>query len=177
MTSIREQIREHQVATDTSDSTMLDIFCSFFEETFGGEHPTKTYDLFVDHMVSALEQLPGDISMPIWRSPLFTDEEQDLMVNEKKDEISDCLKDVAIEQLDREDFLDLMGYVIDIEEMVELLDHIGDQDDQVTGQFLRYHADHIGDLEVLSQARRFKLINEEETEITDLGHQFVERYK
>lgn len=50
-------------------------------------------------------------TVPAYRSDAFTDEERETMFQLKKDEINDCLKDYAIDELEAESLVELMCYV------------------------------------------------------------------
>jgi hypothetical protein len=64
MTSIRQQLRLHQEATNTNDSTMLDLVCLWIDDC--GPDLIET-DMLIDFVQDNLERGPGDVPDPAWQ--------------------------------------------------------------------------------------------------------------
>ncbi len=58
LTTLRQELKAHQEATDTTDDEMLSVVCRYLETEqtdFNDEH-------FIEYVVSCLERMPGDMS-------------------------------------------------------------------------------------------------------------------
>lgn len=187
VTPLRELLREHQQATDCTDDQMVRILCDYITKMDEEGHiPHEDY--VIDFVQENLERGPMDIPVPYWRLPMFTPEDQNLIVTRVMEEISDCsMKDLAHNHLEDEDLINCIGYAMpspyEVNIMAELLQHMEhggceDPDHQcASGDFLRAHDDDGDDYAgQLDFAKRMGLINEEETELTDRGREFVARF-
>jgi len=108
--TIAETLKLHQEATDTSDKEMLDLVTQFLEDEFGGPYPTEVLSRLVDFVQENLERAPGDRPTPLWRSELFTVDEQNRMVEMMIEEVQDSAKEYAHEELNDADLVELIGY-------------------------------------------------------------------
>lgn len=177
--TLREELREHQAATHCSDDHMVGILCDFLEKLDDdADLGCLWHETLFAYVADRLEKLPGEVTVPYWQLPMFTDEDRELIVERVMDEVGDTsIKDLAHEQLDNEDLIETISYACgDPEEMAQILDSLGTQDDQVSGEFMRIH-DEDGELAIyLDFAKRMGLINEGETEVTERGEEFRSRW-
>lgn len=178
MTNLREQIRLHQEATATSDSTMLRILCDYLTRLDDRGHVPHD-DHVIDFVQENLERGPMDIPIDFWRSAIFTDEEKNQMVIMMEEEIRDSLKHFAQDTLDGEDEVSIIGYAADdceaLAEMLQRIDNKGDEE-YITGEFLREHDDGDGYPAMLDFATRTGLLGEDEETVTDRGREFISRF-
>lgn len=181
--TIREQLRLHQEATDCTDSQMLDLVCGFFEQTFGGDYPTETWDGLIDYVQENLERGPGDVLPRLPRyDPRFTDADKQLMWLAALDEAADLkVKEIAELVMDSWDMSSCVAACTVIAgehsceplaEMLQRIDNKGEEE-YITGEFLREHDDGDGYPELLDYAKRMGLINVDETELTELGREYM----
>lgn len=96
------------------------------------------------------------------------------MIELKSDEIRDCIRDYARQELDGESLMDLMAYIDpDIEVTVQLLQAIRDghacMDDYESGEF-GHHATSA------THMKRFKLVDESGDKLTEFGEQYLGEY-
>lgn len=114
-----------------------------------------------------------------WDDPRFTEEDRNLMVICVEEEIRDCTKDLAFEQLAGEDLVDLIAYADpDPDGTAQTIEHLGNPEETyVNGEFLRGLPDDGDDYpNRLDYAKRMGLINDDETELTPLGREYVEKF-
>lgn len=184
MKTFREQLRDHQLATDCTDDHMVGILCDFIEKMDNEDGPVGDYmNELTNYVVERLERGPMDIPVPNWRLPMFTEEDQELIVTRVMEEIADCsVKDLAHSQLEGEDLVECIGYALpaayEAEHMASMLQHLANEEDTyVSGEFLREHDDDGDDYAgQLDFAKRMGLINDDETELTERGVEFVSRF-
>lgn len=109
---------------------------------------------------------------PVWRSPIFTVSEQATMIENKMDEIRDCIKDMACNDLDGESLVDLIAYLpIDLEVLAECLKAIKDGDvylDELSSE----SPDHG---EAAKAIRRFSMVDGNNN-LTPFGEEVLKRY-
>ncbi len=179
--TLREQLREHQVATDCSDERMLNILCSWIDNCGPDLIETNTLMSFV---VENLERPPGDMfpdKTPCWQLPMFTDKDREAMVSTWRDKLLDeDPRDWARAELEGLDLIDTIASIFpdDEEALVDVLRYLDPQqeDSFVSGEFLRENDDDDDYPSLLDFAKRMGLIDEQETEITDRGREFMERF-
>lgn len=176
MTNLREQLRLHQEATATSDSTMLRLVCEWIDSC--GPDLIET-DTLIDFVQENLERGPMDIPIDFWRSAIFTDEEKNQMVIMMEEEIRDSLKHFAQDTLDGEDEVSIIGYAADdpeaLAEMLQRIRNNGDEE-HINGEFLRLHDDEDGYPAMLDFATRTGLLGEDEETVTERGVEFIGRF-
>ena len=175
MTDTRLIIHEHQKATDTTDTQMLDIVCAFLDTL--GKFDRRALE---DYVVENLSRLPGDMSSTTpWDDTRFTDADRNLMVICVEEEIRDSTKDLAFEQLEKEPMVELIGYADpDPDGTVFAIQHLcNPEETRVDGEFLRSLPEDGDDYpRALDYAKRMGLINEAENEVTPLGMEFIGRW-
>lgn len=176
-------ILEHAKATDTSPTDMLRILCEYVAKLDDAGHIPHDEDL-IDFVQENLERGPMDIPVPCWQLPMFTETDRTIILQAVMDEVSDCsIKDLAKDQLDDEDLVSTIAYAIpspfDAEEIARMLAHIGNTEEAyLSGAFLRDHDDDGDDYAgQLDWAKRMGLINEDETDVTDRGQEFISRFE
>lgn len=122
------------------------------------------------------EAVPAEEPTPLWRTDLFTDADRESLMVLVMEEISDCIKDVAQEQLDNEPLIELVSYLDDDPEVTaECLKAIAeghaDMSDYESGE----HAQH----ELAARTiRRFGFAEQAPENcwnVTDLGREYMDR--
>lgn len=113
-----------------------------------------------------------------WQLPMFTDQDREAIVASMMDEVADeSVKDRAHDALEHLSLAETIAYVFpdDLEPLVEMLQRIDNKSDEehITGEFLREHNDGDDYDTMLDFAVRMSLLNDDETELTDLGREFV----
>lgn len=172
--TIAETLKLHQEATDTSDKEMLDLVTQFLEEEFGGPYPTEVLSRLVDFVQENLERAPGDRPTPLWRSELFTVDEQNRMVEMMIEEVRDSAKAHAHDMLNGEELIELIGYVDnDPEDTCRVLLHWGNA---VELEELKANMGAAGvDIEDhVKYALRFALLDERG--VTERGREYMNRW-
>lgn len=116
--------------------------------------------------------------VPAWQLPMFTDQDREAIVASMMDEVADeSVKDRAHDALEHLSLAETIAYVFpdDLEPLVEMLQRIDNKSDEehITGEFLREHDDGDDYDTMLDFAVRMSLLNDDETELTDLGREFV----
>lgn len=112
-------------------------------------------------------------------NPIFTNADRNTIVQVVMEEIQDCVKDLAHQQIADEPLVELIGYACeDSCEMASMLSKfIGTVDvEPVDGEFLRLHDDDDNYAGQLEWAKRMKLLNACEDDVTDLGREFISRW-
>ena len=109
---------------------------------------------------------------PMWRSEIFTDREREEMVTAKIEEIHDCTKDLAHDDLDGCDLLELVGIIDpDVEVTTELLGCLQEghacMEDYESGEF-EHHAVSA------NLMRRFNMV--EGGKLTPFGLKYLGEY-
>lgn len=175
MTTLRQHLRLHQEATDTSDSTMLDLVCRWIDEC--GPDLIET-DTLIDFVQDNLERGPGDVPTPAWYHPMFTEQDREAIISSMMDELADeSLRDRAHDALRDLPLAEVIGYVFpdDLEALVEMLQRIdnGGDEEYITGEFLRNHNDEDDYDTMLDFCVRMNLLNADEDTLTDLGREFM----
>lgn len=175
MTTLRDHLRLHQEATDTNDSTMLNLVCQWIDEC--GPDLIET-DTLIDFVQENLERGPGDVPVPAWQHPMFTEQDREAIISSMMDELADeSLKHRAHDALEHMSLAETIGYVFpdDLEALVEMLQRIdnGGDEEYITGEFLRLHNDEDDYDTMLDFCVRMKLLNEAEDTLTDLGREFM----
>jgi len=151
---------------------------SILEDVYEGYQGVSGPPIPIETLMGIFRE-PITLDVPIipWLSPPFTDEDRSRMIQDVMSEIQDTLKGVAEHMLDGYEFLELVGYAspYDVDELVRMLQHLDNTEElYVTGEFLRESGEDEDDLPgQLDFAKRMGLINEEETELTELGKEFV----
>jgi hypothetical protein len=184
--SLNTQVLAHQAATDTPDSVMIRILCDFIEKLDDEGHPPAEVSL-EDYLVERLERVPGDLfdehrsAMPRY-DPRFNEQDQQLMFEGALEEGSDLgRKEIAQLVMDSWDLTSCIAACTIIngehrcEELAQILQRLDQPagEDYVNGEFLRMHDDDGDDYGlILDFAKRMGLINEEETECTELGKEY-----
>lgn len=115
-----------------------------------------------------------------WNDPRFTKADRDLMLICVEEEISGSTRDLAVEQLENEPLIECIGYAdLDPLETANVLRYLAaGNPDYVNGEFLRLNDNDGDDYSArLDYAKRMGLINEEETELTDLGREYLEAWR
>lgn len=172
--TIAETLKLHQEATDTSDKEMLDLVTQFLEDEFGGPYPTEVLSRLVDFVQENLERAPGDRPTPLWRSELFTVDEQNRMVEMMIEEVRDSAKDHAHDMLNGEELLELIGYAdYDPEDTCRVLFNWNNEVE------LQELAANMGAAGVnmddhVDFAMRMGLLDD--NGVTDLGREYMERW-
>lgn len=188
MPSMFPTILEHMKATDTLPIDMVRILCEYISAIDAGDQPgphMTNEDSLIDFVQENLERGPGDVPIPPWRLPMFTETDRTLILQQVMDEVADSsFKDLAKRQLDEdEDLVSTIGYAVpppfDVEEICRMLSHIGNTEEAyLCGAFLRDHDDDGDDYAgQLDWAKRMGLINEDETAVTDRGREFISRFE
>lgn len=181
---IREELRAHQIATDCTDDHMVGILCKFIQKLDDdGQLQAPWEQWLFEFVVDELERGPGDVPVPNWRLPMFTEEDQERIVTLVMEEIADCsVKDLAHDQLEGEDLIECIGYALpdpyEAEHFAAMLQHLAnEEEDYVNGEFLRLHDDDGDDYAgQLDYAKRMGLIDDGETKLTERGVEFVARF-
>lgn len=113
-------------------------------------------------------------SDPLWRSAMFTAEEQDNMVTAAEEEIRDCLKDMAQQQLDGEELVDLIAYLdADTEVLADCLQAIKDGKASLEDYQSGEHADH---MEAYHTMKRFHMVDPG-NRLSKFGQEVLDRYR
>lgn len=173
-----ELLKAHQAATDATDAQMLEILCDFMDTQFGGDNPSDTWNHLWDHVVENLECPPGEVpaSVEPWRLPMFTEGDRETMIMSIMDVIN--FRERAKDALDQSDLIDAIGYACsqDAGDLAHMLIHI-QREGYVTGEFLRDHGEEEDEYpDMLDFAVRMGLLNDDETEVTERGTEFIERW-
>lgn len=153
---------------------------SILEEVYEGcqnitepEIPIETLlKLFKDPIIE-------DVLVP-YQLPMFTDEDRQLMFNMVLAEAADIsIRDMAELLMDDLSLISCIGYALppqyDVEDLARMLQHLDNpEEDYLNGEFLREN-DNDGDgyAELLDYSKRMGLIDENETELTERGKEFV----
>lgn len=186
MKTIREQLRDHQIATDCTDDRMVGILCDFIQKLDDDGQLEAPWDQWLfEFVVENLEHGPGDIppsNMPRY-DPRFNEQDLQSMWEGALEEGSDLgRKKIAELVMDSWDLVSCIAActVIDGEhsceplaKMLQRIDNKGDEE-YITGEFLREHDDGDGYPSLLDFAKRMGLIDEAEENITDLGREYME---
>lgn len=174
MTSLLDHVRLHQEATDATDAQLLSLLCAYITGLGNDGHiPHDRY--LVDFLQDNLARGPGDIPVPAWQLPIFTDEDREAIVSSIMDELADeSLKDRAHDALDHLSLVETIGYVFpdNTDELVSMLESI-EKEDYVNGEFLRAHDEDYEYSALLDFAVRMGLLTKDEETVTDLGRQFI----
>lgn len=127
MSNLYQQLLAHQAAADSKHRHLVEVLCGFLEQLDeDGDLPPDWHDKLMDHITSELTVLPGDRPTPLWRSELFTEEEQDRMVEMMIEEVRDSAKGYAHDMLNGEELIELIGYADnDPEDTCRVLLHWG----------------------------------------------------
>lgn len=120
------------------------------------------------------EPKPDDLPpIPPWRT--FTEDEQDTMAIIKIEEIHECAKDLAHEELDTFDLVDCIDLIDDDSgDTCRMLQEI--EKDSNWAEMARTHDEDNEYSRVLDFCKRLELITADELRITDLGKQYVASY-
>lgn len=176
MTSLLDHIRLHQQATDATDAQILSLLCDFIRKMDSEDGPVGDYESAVIYFLQDnLARGPGDIPVPAWQLPMFSDEDREAIVSSMMDELADeSLKDRAHDALEHLSLVETIGYVFpdNTEELVSMLQSI-EKEDYVNGEFLRTHDEDYEYSALLDFAVRMGLLTKDEETVTDLGRQFI----
>lgn len=145
-----------------------------FQGRVSPEDMLKLTGLFADPITKLDDQ-------PVWLNPMFTEADQERIFDTMRDEVSDMsIRDLTHVMLDEASLAEVIGYALDdVEDFVMTIQHLANEgDDYASGEFMR-NVTHPGEdnyAEHLDIAKRFKLIDPEETELTELGREFMGFY-
>lgn len=175
MTKLFDTIREHQAATDATDARIIELLCDYIEQLDeDGDLPPDWNDKLMDQVTSELAVFPGDRPTPLWRSELFTEEEQNRMVEMMMEEVCDSAKDHAHDMLNGEELIELIGYADnDPEDTCRVLLHWGNA---IELEELKANMGAVGvDIEDhVKYALRFALLDERG--VTERGREYMSRW-
>jgi len=195
MPSMLPTLREHMLATDTTPSEMLSILCDYIAAIDEGQQPgphLTNAESLIDFVVESLERGPGDCGPGLFPSavtlarydPRFTEQDLQQMWEGALEEGNDLgRKEIAELVMDGWDLTSCIAACTVIngehrcDELAQILQRIDrrDEEDYITGEFLRLHDDDGDDYGlILDFAKRMGLINEDETEATELGKEYYQ---
>jgi hypothetical protein len=129
-----------------------------------------------EEMITALkkkfdEPIPEVKPEPLWRTDLFTEEDQNTMATVMMEEVGGSLKEYAHDELDKMDLLELIGLIDeDCEITAACLQAIVDGHTCLADYLSNEHEEHYKAAQFI---RRFKLINHDMTEVTPLGLEYI----
>lgn len=181
MVTLREELRQHQKATDCSDDRMVSILCDFIQKLDDdGTLEAPWYEWLLEFVVDNLELGPGDIPLPDWQNPeLFTDEERETMMEVTMEEVTDCKKEIARDMLDNEELVQLILYVDDdIEVTCELLLEIAIGSRTMAELEIARNPNEVNPFnKALDFIKRFKLVESDDVSnrLTELGEEYFNR--
>lgn len=175
MSNLYQRLLAHQAATDSKDRHLVEVLCGFLEQLDeDGDLPPDWHDKLMDHITSELAVLPGDRPAPLWRSELFTVDEQNRMVEMMIEEVRDSAKAHAHDMLNGEELIELIGYAdYDPEDTCRVLLHWGN-----AVEMLDLKADMgAGGVDIEDHVKfclRMGLLDDRG--VTDLGREYMERW-
>jgi hypothetical protein len=126
-------------------------------------------------IVKATDPVKPEDYIPPWRTDAFTDDERETMAINEMEEVRDSAKDIAHEQLDECELIDCIGIIDpDSEETCRVLKLI--REEWGWAEKARLHDEDNEYGGVIDFLKRFKLITEDELNVTPEGDKYFANF-